>query len=130
MRVIPRGPATLFSTASEIAVIKTASLGFEGAAEDDRARWISTFRRLLDGLDSPLQILVEVAPGAGDAGSAPVALRDFDDMRGADIAFVDQLAQSTSAHRFETSLITSRAQSRRIEPALYELGVQPDVSAS
>jgi hypothetical protein len=111
-------------------VIETGSLGFAGAAEADRARWISSFRRLLDGLDSSLQILVEVAPGAGDADFAPAAPRDFDDMRGADIAFVDELAQSTSAHRFETSLITSQAQSRRIEPALHEIGVQPEAAPS
>jgi Helicase HerA, central domain len=111
-------------------VIETGSLGFAGAAEADRARWISSFRRLLDGLDSSLQILVEVAPGAGDADFAPAAPRDFDDMRGADIAFVDELAQSTSAHRFETSLITSEAQSRRIEPALHEIGVQPEAAPS
>jgi hypothetical protein len=111
-------------------VIETGSLGFAGAAEADRARWISSFRRLLDGLDSSLQILVEVAPGAGDADFAPAAPRDFDDMRGADIAFVDELAQSASAHRFETSLITSEAQSRRIEPALHEIGVQPEAAPS
>lgn len=130
LRVIPRAPATLFTGGPEVAVITTGSLGFAGAAEADRARWISSFRRLLDGLDSPLQILVDVAPGAGDAGSAPAAPRDFDDMRGADIAFVDQVAQSASAHRFETSLITSQAQSERIEPALHEVGVQLEVSAS
>ncbi|HXJ49167.1 MAG TPA: DUF87 domain-containing protein, partial [Candidatus Acidoferrum sp.] len=130
LRVIPRGPATHHCPAAETAVIRTGSLGFEGAGEADRARWISSFRRLLDGLDSPLQILVEIAPGAGDEGSASVVPRDFDEMRGADLAFVDRLAQSTSAHRFATSLITSQAQSRRIEPALHELGVQPDVAAS
>jgi hypothetical protein len=129
LRVLPRAPATLFRGAAEITVITTGSLGFAGAAEADRARWISSFRRLLDGLDSPLQILVEVAPGAGDAVSAPAAPRDFDDMRGADVAFADQLAQSPSAHRFETSLITSGAQSRRIEPALRELGVQLEIAA-
>jgi hypothetical protein len=111
-------------------VITTGSLGFAGAAEADRARWISSFRRLLDGLDSPLQVLVEVTPGSGDAGFAPAAPRDFDDMRGADIAFVDQLAQSITAHRFETSMISSAAQSRRIEPALHEIGVQPEAAPS
>jgi len=128
--VIPRAPATLFTGAREIAVITTGSLGFAGAAEADRARWISSFRRLLDGLDSSLQILVEVTPGSGDAGFAPSEPRDFDDMRGADIAFVEQLAQSITAHRFETSLISSTAQSRRIEPALHEIGVQPEVAPS
>jgi len=130
LRVIPRAPATRLWPSAEIAVIKTGSLGFEGAGEADRARWISSFRRLLDGLDSPLQILIEVAPGAGDESSASVTPQDFDEMRGADLAFVDRLAQSTSAHRFATFLITSKAQSRRIEPALHELGVQPEVAAT
>jgi hypothetical protein len=85
-----------------MAVIKTGSLGFAGAAEDDRVRHINSFRRLLDGLDGPLQVVIKVAPGPGtDMTSHPAPL-DFDDMRAADMSFVDQVSQLASAHRLET----------------------------
>jgi hypothetical protein len=130
LRITPRAPATLFTGAADIAVIKTGSLGFAGAAEADRSRWINSFRRLLDGLDGSLQVLIEVVPGPGDAGSPNSSPRDFDEMRGADLSFVDHLAKSSSSHRFETSLITSAAHARRVEPALQEIGVQFEVAAS
>jgi len=126
---MPRAPAVLFKGAHDIAVIRTGSLGFAGAAEGDRMRWINSFRRLLDGLDGPLQVLIEVVPGAGSASSDRPSPADFDDMRGADVSFVDRLAQSPSAHRFETSLITSRAHASRLEPALHELGVRFETAA-
>lgn len=110
-----------------MAVIKTGSLGFAGAAETDRMRWINSFRRLLDGLDAPLQVLIQVTPGAGLIGQARVSPMDFDDMRGADMCFVDQLTRSSTAHRLETSLITSEANAKRLEPALQEIGVPFDV---
>jgi KaiC/GvpD/RAD55 family RecA-like ATPase len=129
IRVMPRAPAVLFKGAPDIAVIRTGSLGFAGAAEGDRLRWISSFRRLLDGLDGPLQVLIEVVPGAGSASSDQASPVDFDDMRGADVCFADRLALSPAAHRFETSLITSRAHAGRLEPALHELGVRFELTA-
>jgi Helicase HerA, central domain len=113
-----------------MAVIKTGSLGFAGAAESDRARWINSFRRLLDGLDGPVQVVIEVVPGAGCSGPVRVSPVDFDDMRGADMAFVDEVAHSSTAHRIETSLITSEANARRLEPALQEIGVPFDVTSA
>jgi hypothetical protein len=128
LRVIPRTPAMLFTGGPGIAVIRTGSLGFAGAAEGDRARWISSFRRLLDGLDAPLQVLIEVLPGTGAETCAHAPPLDFDDMRGADVCFVERMAQSSSAHRFETSLITPEIQARRLAQALQELGVQFEVA--
>jgi hypothetical protein len=125
-----RGPDLLFRGGANIAQIRTGSLGFAGAAEGDRVRWINSFRRLLDGLDGPIQVLIEVLPGTGPPTSAATPPRDFDDMRGADMSFVDQLARSASAHRFETSLIASENQARRLEPALTEIGVEFAVTAS
>jgi hypothetical protein len=130
LRIGRRAPAVLFTSPADVAVIRTSSLGFAGAAEGDRARWINSFRRLLDGLDGPLQVLIEVMPGPGDTGSPHSSPRDFDEMRGADLSFVDQLTESGSAHRFETSLITSSACARRIGPALKEVGVKFDAAAS
>ncbi len=130
LRVMRRGPDLLFRGGANIAQIRTGSLGFAGAAEGDRVRWINSFRRLLDGLDGPIQVLIEVLPGTGPPTSAATPPRDFDDMRGADMSFVDQLARSASAHRFETSLIASENQARRLEPALTEIGVEFAVTAS
>ncbi len=129
LRVTRRRPSVLFKGASDISVIRTGSLGFAGAAEGDRLRWINSFRRLLDGLDGPLQVLIEVVPGAGSASPHEVMPLDFDDMRGADTSFVERLAESSTSHRFATSLITPTAHARRLEPALQELGVQFELAA-
>jgi hypothetical protein len=128
LKVGPRAPAVLFKGPPDIAVIRTGSLGFAGAAEADRLRWINSFRRLLDGLDAPLQVLIEVVTGAGSETSDHTVPRDFDEMRGADMVFMDRLAQSSSSHRFETSLITSEARVRRLEPALQEIGVRFEIT--
>ena len=120
----------MFKRVSDVALIKTGSFGFAGAPEGDRARWITSFRRLLDGLDGPMQVVIEVAPGTGDATPAPGPPRDFDDMRGADMSFVDELANSVSAHRFETSLIASQNHAGRLESALTEIGVEHTITAS
>ncbi|MHB8612175.1 MAG: VirB4 family type IV secretion system protein [Candidatus Dormibacteraceae bacterium] len=109
-------------------MIRTGSLGFAGAAEAERDRWIYSFRRLLDGLAGPLQVLIEVMPGPGDTGFTHSSPLDFDDMRGADLSFVDQLSRSSAAHRFETSLITSEAHARHMEPAFHEIGVPFEVT--
>jgi hypothetical protein len=129
LRVTPRRPAVLFKGASDISVIRTGSLGFAGAAEGDRLRWINSFRRLLDGLDGPLQVVIEVVPGVGSTSSHEVMPLDFDDMRGADTSFVERLAESSTSHSFGTSLITPTAHARRLEPALQELGVRFEATA-
>jgi hypothetical protein len=127
-RVVARAPEQLWKGSPGSTVIKTGSLGFAGAAEADRVRWINSFRRLLDSLDGPLQVLIEVVPGPGTGGPAHASPAEFDDMRGADMSFVDHVAQSTSAHRYETSLITSEAHAKRLEPAIREIGVHFEVS--
>ena len=130
-RVVSRAPTTLWKGASGTAMIKTGSLGFAGAESGDRARWINSFRRLLDGLDRPIQVLIEAIPGSGTASLAhQPSPADFDDMRGADMSFVDHIASSLSAHRYATTLITSEAHATRVEPALKELGVPFEISSS
>src|ERR1700687_4661948 len=127
VRVVPRAPEVLWKAEPGMTVIKTGSIGFAGAAEADRMRWINSFRRMLDGLDGPIQVLIQVSPGAGSVAEARASPVDFDDMRGADMSFVDQLAQSSTAHRLETSLITSETHAKRMEPALQEIGVPFEV---
>src|SRR5216683_8137907 len=73
---------------SALAVIETDPIGFAGAAEDERHRWLTGFRRLLDGLDSPLQVVIDVEPGPDrDVPRQPALPSRFDDMRVADLAF-------------------------------------------
>jgi Helicase HerA, central domain len=124
IQVVARPPAVLWDGATDVAVLKTNPIGFAAALEADRTRWINSFRRLLDGLDGPLQVLIDVQPGNGTDSfeSAPMPV-DFDDMRGADAWFAEHIAGSASAHRFETSLITSTRQQLRLESALREMGV-------
>jgi len=129
LRVQSRPASALWKGQSATTMIRTGSLGFAGAADSDRIRWLNSFRHLLDGLDGPMQVLIEVVPGHGAGGSEHPSPADFDDMRGADLAFVDHIAQSPSAHRFETALITSEDQAKRLEAALREIDVQFDSSS-
>jgi hypothetical protein len=124
LQVVARPPAVLWDGETDVAVLKTNPIGFAGALEPDRIRWTNSFRRLLDGLDGPLQVLIEVQPGNGtdNGGSAPMPA-DFDEMRGADTWFAEHIAASVSAHRIETSLVTSTKQQPRLESALREMGV-------
>ena len=124
VRVAARGPSILWSASPDVVQIATHPLGFDGAPEEDRTRWLNAFRRLLDGLDAPLQVLIEIEPGSGDEGTtSPPTPRDFDEMRSADVWFVDHLAQAPSAHRRLTSLIISKGDASRLEVALSEMGV-------
>src|SRR6266851_404355 len=128
-RVLSRPPSVLWKGPPTKTLLNTGSFGFAGAADADRMRWINSFRHMLDGLDGPMQVLIEAVPGSGTDSSAQASPIDFDEMRGADVAFVDQVAQSPSSHRFETALITSEAQARRLELVLREIDVPFDVSA-
>jgi hypothetical protein len=110
--------------AGDSAIIATGSLGFTGAAEGDRRTWLNAFRRLLDGLDAPLQVVVDVQPGCGDSTPASGAMPvDMDDMRGADMCFVDELRRLPTAHRFTTSLVTQEKHAARLEAGLQEMGI-------
>jgi KaiC/GvpD/RAD55 family RecA-like ATPase len=124
IQVVARPPAILWEGAPDVAVLKTKPIGFAGASEADRSRWISSFRRLLDGLDGPLQVIIEVHPGTGSdrIETSPVPF-DFDEMRHADTWFVEHIAASELAHCFETSVVTSTKQQARLESALQEMGV-------
>src|SRR5207245_534446 len=76
------GPSMLWRATPEVAQLLTQPLGFDAAPEADRMRWLNGFRRLLDELDSPLQVVIQTEPGSGgeplDGEPRP---RDFDEMR-------------------------------------------------
>jgi hypothetical protein len=124
-----RGPSVLWGATPEVAQLLTQPLGFDGAPEADRIRWLNGFRRLLDELDSPMQVVIQTEPGSGDEPfAAEPRPRDFDEMRNADLSFVERMARSSSAHRRLTSLVVVKARGARLEAALREMGVGVSVS--
>ena len=124
VRLAARGPAILWGGATDAVVIRTGPLGFADASEADRLRWINAFRRLLDGLDSPFQVVIHVEPGVGpetlDTTQAPL---DLNHTRSADIGFVEKVAQSPSAQRTSVALVTAPPQASRLEAALREIAI-------
>src|SRR5260370_14105724 len=124
LRFAKRGPSVLWARANAVVQMATHPLGFDGASDADRMRWLHGFRRVLDGLDAPLQVIIETEPGSGaDATITHPRPRDFDDMRGADLWFVEQMSRSPSAHRRLTLLITPKESAQRLEGALREMGI-------
>jgi hypothetical protein len=124
VRLMSRPAAVLWNGTTDAVVIKSGSLGFAGASEADRVRWISAFRRLLDGLDAPLQVVIDVEAGTDeevhDAFVLPV---DLDDTRNADLLFVDEISRSSMAQRCAVSLVTDQAPASRLDQALREMGI-------
>ena len=105
-------------------IIDTTSIGFAGAAEDDRQKWLNGFRRLIDGLDAPLQVVIHVRPGTDEELAAQADLpADFDDMRGADLAFASAIQRSATSHSVLTSLVVADAHASRLRAALTDMGI-------
>ncbi len=125
VRVVKREPAALWSGGHGVTVFDTTPIGFVDASDVDRARWLSGFRRLLDGLDSPLQVLVDVEPGTRDAiDSNHPTPSDYDDMQAADAWFVGQVTGLKSAGRRRVRLVTDSEHAERIGAALREMGIR------
>jgi hypothetical protein len=118
-------PRQLARTGSPAALLACGAIGYLDAAEDDRRRWIAGFRSLLDGLDEPLQVLVEFVPGSAES---PIGAVDDDlpppgERRARDRAFVEQLRDLRSAQRRDVRLVTSPAAAGGLERDLRALGV-------
>ena len=108
-----------------LTIIDTRPIGFAGAAEDDRHRWLNGFRRLLDGLDVPLQVLIDVQPGADEEVDEAAAVpTEFEAMRGADLSFAHAIRRSSSAHSVSTSLVIAAGQAARLRAALGDMGIE------
>jgi KaiC/GvpD/RAD55 family RecA-like ATPase len=58
VRVKTLPPRQLLPDWPEVAVLTAQGIGYGGAVADDQARWSAGFRRLLDGLGSPLQVVL------------------------------------------------------------------------
>ena len=112
------------NSASGLTVLETSQIGFAGAAEDDRRRWLNAFRRMLDGIDAPLQVVIDVVPGPDDDITTSHAVPgDLDDMRGADIEFAAAVRRSSTAHSTTTQLVIAEKHAVRIQAALTEMGI-------
>ena len=125
IKLARREPARLWCPDDTKAIIDTIPIGFAGAADDDRSRWLIGFRRLLDALDATLQVVVDVTP-VSDAESAPALAQmpqDFAGMRGADLAFAHAVARSSSSNVTTTTLVIPRAHSERLQAALADMGI-------
>ena len=123
-RVRPRGERVIWDGKTDAVVITTGSIGFAAAIEEDRMRWLNAFRHMLDGLDAPLQVLIEVEAGNDDAASPARFPADFDEMHGADVSFVEALAHSPASRRFTVRLVTEQRQAPRVENSLHEMGIR------
>ena len=124
LQVESRAPTVLWAGGRDVAVIRAGDIGFADASEADRSQWLNGFRRLLDGLDTPLQVLIDIAPGSEPAleleRQAPV---DFDEMRGADLSFVEQVAALQASTSRRTTFVVADADALRLEQALRDMGV-------
>jgi hypothetical protein len=130
IRIMRREAAACWRGNPDLVITGTGAIGFAGAAEDDRQRWLNAFRRLLDGLDAPVQVVIDVQPGPEEAPAAAGAVPSgFDDMRGADMIFAEDVWRSSSSHRVTTSLVTGEKNAPRLQTALSEMGI-PFATAS
>ena len=124
IQLAERDPAILWSSDQDVAVFETVPIGFGDASETDRSRWLNGFRRLLDGLDAPLQVLIDVMPGRRDSMESPhPAPSDFDEMEPADRWYVDQVSNLKSAGRRSVRLVCPTPASGRLAQALQDMGV-------
>jgi len=116
--------ANIANSAPGLTILETSPIGFAGAAEDDRRRWLISFRRMLDGLDAPLQVVIDVVPGPDhETNTSHPVPRDLDDMRGADIEFAVAVRRSSTAHSTTTRLVIAEKYAARIQAALTEIGI-------
>jgi KaiC/GvpD/RAD55 family RecA-like ATPase len=124
LHLLTRPPSVLWDGINDAVVMRCDALGFAGASEADRVRWITAFRRLLDAIDAPIQVVIGVIPGVGletpDRDSFETAARDT---RGADLLFVDQMHASPQAHRCTVLLATGESHASRLASALRETGI-------
>ena len=124
VRLAARDPEPLWAGGGSVVLIGTGALGYADASESDRLRWLTGFRHLLDGLDSPLQVIVDVRPGSADTvEEAHPVPADFDEMLGADLWYADQLAQQRRAGRRAVTFVIAEHAAPRLESALREIGV-------
>lgn len=142
LRIVRRGPANLAAPTNPPAIVRASALGFAGAREEDRLHWLGAFRRLLDALDAPLQVVIQSRPGRGaetastatattaatpaaTAATAPgpPPLTDHTALRAADVEFAERLARSDSSIQRDVLLVAQKDDAVRVHDLLRDLGV-------
>ncbi len=98
-------------------------LGYLGAREEDQAHWVAAFRRFLDGLSAPLQVVMRFRPGPGGGAPPHRLLPAADAMRSADVAFAAWLKRSRDSQHREVELVTAGAATDALTTLVSELGL-------
>ncbi len=99
-------------------VVGVGALGYSGASDEDQQRWTEAFRRLLDGLNAPLQIVIRSEPGSG--GTA--AVQAGASRRELDLQFLAELAASPEAQRRSIAMVAPAAAQGWLLRALGDVG--------
>jgi conjugal transfer ATP-binding protein TraC len=125
---IRRRPPRALHGSPTAACLATGSLGFLGASHDDRTRWLNGFRRLLDGLDTALQVVIRFQSGSGDANdrTSNETPKTQEEMRLRDLAFLEHLRDQPSSQRREVILGVAPERAQQLHATLVEIGL-PDV---
>ncbi|HET7418832.1 MAG TPA: DUF87 domain-containing protein [Candidatus Dormibacteraeota bacterium] len=124
IRLARREPATYGDARADLIVTTAGAIGFTDAAEDDRQRWLNAFRRLVDGLDGPLQVVIRVTTGPDSELTHTSAIPDaFEDMRGADMSFAEHVRRSSTSHQVTTCFVGDAKTAARVGTTLDEMGV-------
>jgi len=112
-RLRPDAPANL--------VFEVAPLGFRDANEADQARWAAGYRRLLDRLRGPLQVVLQTQPGHG-AALAPAGPQPHQSARQGDLAFVAEIDSRGDTEHQRLWFVTPEPAAQDLEVGLRELG--------
>ena len=125
----PRPRRQLGAARPDADVLACGAIGYLDAAEDDRRRWIAGFRALLDGLDAPLQVLVDFVPGSRDDPSGDPAEAEPpppECRRARDLAFARARRDCRAAQRRDVRLVTAPGTAGALGRSLRSFGL-PDV---
>lgn len=106
-------------------VLGVSPLGYAGASDEDQGRWADGFRRLLDALDHPLQIVIRSQPGSGGAVEPAAA----ETRRERDLRFLAELDSAPDSMRRSIALATPAAGEASLRRALADLGVSSWIEA-
>jgi conjugal transfer ATP-binding protein TraC len=128
VRVAARRPRQLHEGPTAVC-LETGALGFLGASEEDRSRWLNAFRHLLDGLETALQVVIRFQPGSASQpasiGGRPGPTTQ-QQMRLLDLDHVSQLRQQPGAQARSVLIAVAADHADGVRVALNEMGV-PDV---
>lgn len=119
IRLVRREARTpIFESPPKVQIL-TGALGYLGAAEDDRGRWLAGFRQLVDGLEHPIQVVMRFVPGRG--APPPPAPQAAD--RELDLWFASWLRAQPTAQARSVTLVVASQDSPGLVAGLARVGV-------